>query len=187
MGIDASTTTVAVSIIEMSDTNKILHQSHFKPNKKNGLFSMLAGVKKFISDIIDKFKPDEVVLEDIVQFMKGASGAKTIISLAVINRMIGFAVYEKTSKEPVLLNVLKIRHSIKKDKAFPKKEEIPNLVSNILSFDFPWKYDKKGKPRVENYDEGDAIAVALSYCVLYKKAKSQPVKKINNKVVKKKR
>lgn len=187
MGIDASTTTVAVSVIEMSDTNRIMHQSHFKPNKKNGLFSMLAGVKKFISDIIDKFNPDEVVLEDIVQFMKGASGAKTIIALAVINRMIGFAVYEKTGKEPVLLNVLKIRHSIKKDKILPKKEDIPDLVCEILCFDFPWKYDKKGKPRVENYDEGDAIAVALSYCMLDKKQKNHPAKKISNKVVKKKR
>jgi Holliday junction resolvasome RuvABC endonuclease subunit len=164
LGIDASTTTIGLSLLRYNDSDiQLEHCEYYKPPKKGGIFERLYFVREFISKKIDELKPDFIALEDIVLFMAGNSTARTISSLAVLNRTVGLAVYEKTGEEPVLFNVTKIRHSIKKEKKMPKKEEIPEVVASILNVDFPYVFNKKGNPRKENFDVADSIACALCY------------------------
>ena len=54
-----------------------------------------------------------------------------------------------------------IRHGLKIDGDFPKKEDMPALVAKHLGITFPYEYDKKGKVKVESYDKADGVAVAL--------------------------
>ncbi len=164
MGLDASTTTIGLSVIDYEDGYTCLvHHEFFKPPKKAEIFQKLAIVQGFIFDRLTKYKPDDVALEDIILFMKGHSTAKTVSSLAVLNRTVGLAIYNQTDKPPKLLNVMKIRHAIKLDKKLPPKEDIPDLVAHHLNISFPWQYNKKGKLIVENYDMADAIAVGLAF------------------------
>lgn len=179
VGLDASTTTIGFSVVEYDGYSApdLKHVEHFKPPKKGDLFERLAKVRTFIFDRLDKFKPDDVALEDIILFMKGRSTAKTISSLAVLNRIVGLAVYDKMGKPPQLLNVMKIRHAIKDGKTLPPKEDIPELVAKILNIKFPYILNKKGAVAVENYDRADAIAVALAYIENGKRVEKTPKKR----------
>jgi len=105
-------------------------------------------------------------------FMKGASGAKTIIPLAVFNRMVGLACFDYLKQPPFLYNVMTIRHGIKISKKPPQKEEIPALAEKILGITFPYKYKINKKTKIEeiateSYDMGDAFAVAIHCAKLF--------------------
>ncbi len=165
LGLDASTTTIGLAVIDHDNyQNPVLFTvEFFKPPKKGDLFNKLAQVRQFVIDKIQEYHPDEIVLEDILLFMKGHSTAATISSLAVLNRTVGLAVYDTLNRPPILLNVMKIRHAIKQDKTLPAKENIPELVATILKIEFPYVFNKKKKISPESYDMADAIAVALAY------------------------
>lgn len=165
LGLDASTTTIGLCVIDFDGYGKTLvHHEYFKPPKKGDIFERLATVRDFIFERLDEYKPDHVCLEDIILFMKGHSTAKTINSLAVLNRTVGLAVFNHSGRAPTLLNVMKIRHALKLDKKLPTKEEIPDLVAFHLNLgEFPWRLNKKEKVMEENYDMADAMAVALTF------------------------
>lgn len=164
LSIDASTTTIAFSVLEFSsfDDVKLVYYEYFKPPKKDDIFIRLAAVRDFIFSSLTEWEPQEVVLEDILLFMKGHSTAKTISSLAALNRTVGLAIYNCLGKPPHLLNVRTVRSLLKKDHT-PEKEEMPELVAEYLKIDFPWKYNKLGNKAVENYDISDAISVGLAW------------------------
>lgn len=182
LGLDASTVTIGLAILEYDELNiNLIHHGFFKPPENENIFEKLAQVRDFIYSILDGYQPDHVALEDIILFMKGRSTASTISSLAVLNRTVGLAVYNQSGKSPKLLNVMKIRHAIKINK-LPSKEEIPNLIAKRLNIEFPWIYkiNKKTKKKEiikENFDIGDAISCAYCY-VLLERANSVNTKKI---------
>jgi Holliday junction resolvasome RuvABC endonuclease subunit len=166
MGIDASTTTIAISVL-LEDNDGYLslnYYEYYKPNKKVSLFEMLSLVRQYITNKIEELNPDIIALEDILLFLPGRSSAKTIVSLAQLNRCVGLACFEK-GKLPILLSVSKIRNTIKIEKKAPKKEEIPELLEKILNIKFPYVLLKKGKnkgtPAPESFDISDSISVAL--------------------------
>ncbi len=167
MGLDASTTTIGLCIIDYCDsTAKLKHQEYYKPPQKGNLFERLSAVRSYIQEKIDKYDPDCVTIEDIALYMK-LSTARTITTLAVLNRTVGLAVFDKTDKPPYLYNTMRVRHSIKEDKKVPSKEDIPELVARILDFSFPYEYKKtrdgSKKLKDEVSDMADAIAVALCH------------------------
>jgi hypothetical protein len=176
LGLDASSTTIGISLLSTDSDSKIIleHQEFYKPPKEGSIFERLSTTKDFICKKIIELRPDEVAIEDIIQFMKGASGAKTIILLAIFNRTIGLACFDLLNKDPVLLSVMKIRHKLKFNKQFPKKEDMPEIVAKHLNIDFPYYYvfDKNGnikknktgdnKIMVESFDVADSIAAALT-------------------------
>lgn len=185
LGFDASTVTIGISLLEEIDGKiEYKHVEYYKPPKTGDIFERLTIVRKFITQKIDEFKPDEIVLEDIILFMKGKSSAATISSLAVLNRTVGLAVYDHTGRSPILLNVMKIRHAIKNGKKIPAKEDIPELLATTLNFKFPYIYNKNKKLRPENFDMSDAIAVALAYLRIKQKAALKPKKVKKEKKIK---
>jgi Holliday junction resolvasome RuvABC endonuclease subunit len=168
---DASTTTIGLSILDydpFSEQMILVHSEVYKPNKKDGVLEMLLEARKYILDLADKYSIEEFAIEDYVRFMKGQSGASTVIPLAILNMTLRLAFFDKNI--PVFaINVLKIRHSIKLSKELPKKEEIPELVAKILQLPtFPYIYKtarktKEQKIAEESYDMADAIAVSISH------------------------
>lgn len=185
IGLDASTSTIGLSVIDYDTSDgyvNLYHVEYFKPSKKGNIFERLSGVREFIIKKIREFKPNEVVLEDIILFMKGHSTAKTISSLSILNRTVGLAAYD-TGYIPTLLNVMSIRHKIKDGKKMPSKAEVPELVAKILKITFPYVLDKKGNHAIENEDMADAVAVGLAFISgakpVEKKTKS-PHKKKNS-------
>ena len=172
LGLDASSKTIGIAIIDYDDNQLSLHDCfYYKPPQKGNIFERMSKVRIYIQKLIDTYKPDDVSLEDIVLHMKGHSTAKTITTLAVLNRTVGTAVFDKHGKAPYLYNVMRIRHAIKNNKDLPPKEEIPNLVADHLGLSFPYLTNSKGEVvkkkngdfKEENFDIADGIACALCH------------------------
>jgi len=169
LGIDCSSTTIGYCILDVDLTTndiKFVKCSYLKPIKKGSIIERIVDTRNKILDLMKETKPDLIGIEDIIQFMKGQSTAKTIIMLTTFNRMIGLAAYDYAGKVPELFSVMSIRHGLKTSKDLPKKEDMPELVANHLGIKFPYEINKKGKVKVESFDMADGIAVALYYAFL---------------------
>ena len=166
LGFDISSTCIGYCLLEFDDSNnqiKYVEMKNHKPSKKGNILDRLSSTQKVIHQIIKTYNPDFISIEDIVQHMQNKSSAKTIITLAVFNRMIGLLAYEHLGHAPELFNVLSIRHGLKTDKELPKKEDMPELVAKHLGITFPYVYKKSGARAPESEDMADGVAVALYY------------------------
>ena len=185
LGIDCSSTTIGYCVLTIDDAdNSIAFQSvdYLKPNKEGSIIERIVDTRDKISGIINTVKPDYIGIEDIIQFMKGKSTAQTIIMLTTFNRMVGLTSYDYLGRAPELFSVMTIRHGLKLNKIFPKKEDMPELVAKHLGITFPYerttKGKTKGKIKMESYDKADGMAVALYYAfVLTGKVKRKVKKK----------
>lgn len=180
LGFDVSSTTIGYCVLEIDDNNQIHfgYANYLKPAKKGNIIERIVDTRDKIQSIIEQVKPDYIGIEDIIQFMKGHSTAKTIIMLTTFNRMIGLCAYDYLKKSPELFSVMTIRHGLKTGKDLPKKEDMPELVAKHLGITFPYEANKKGKVKVESFDMADGVAVALYYAfVLTGKVKRKGKKK----------
>ena len=181
LGLDISSTTIGWCILEIDEqTNNInfINASYLKPLKNGDSIERIVDTRNKIKDIIDKYKPDYIGIEDIIKFMKGKSSAQTIIMLTTYNRMTCLVVYDYLSRSPELFSVMAIRHGLKINKIFPKKEDMPELVAKHLAISFPYQLNKKNKIKVESYDMADGISVALYYAFILTGRIVRKVKKI---------
>jgi Holliday junction resolvasome RuvABC endonuclease subunit len=168
LGLDISSSCIGFAGLEIDDNDKINFVScnYLKPLKTGSIIERLADTRDKIKNIIESVKPDYIAIEDIIQFMAGASTAKAIIILTSFNRMIGLLSFDYLGKLPQLFNVMSIRHGLKLNKILPKKDQMPALVSHHLGITFPYKYNKKGKVASESEDMADAVSVALYYAFI---------------------
>jgi Holliday junction resolvasome RuvABC endonuclease subunit len=173
MGLDISSTTIGICLLSYNDKKIILdHVSYYRPPKKGNLFERLAVVREYIRGKVDELKPDFVTIEDIVLYMKGKSSATTVTTLAVLNRIIGLTVFDKLNKPPYLYNAMRIRHAIKKGKDLPSKQDIPELVADILQVKFPYVKNRNGDNAKENEDMADAIACGICHIYMDRQGKA---------------
>lgn len=173
IGIDASSTTIGICVIEYDDTQILLkYTEYFKPSKQLSILKKLLSIRLFIKDLIRRFNPDEIALEDILLFMSKKSNATTIITLAIVNRIIGTEILDITGVEPYLYNVRSIRKIINNTPNKIEKKDIPDLVASILNIKFPYLLNRKKNIIKENYDIADSIAVALCHIFLTRKKKN---------------
>jgi Holliday junction resolvasome RuvABC endonuclease subunit len=164
LGFDASSTTIGYSILSWDETTNnisFVKAGYIKPKKKGSIIERIVDTRNQVQRVIVAAQPDYISIEEIIQFMKGKSTAKTIIMLTTFNRMICLTAYDYLGKEPTLYSVMTIRHGLKTGKDLPKKEEMPALVAQHLGITFPYEYNKKGSIKVESYDKADGIAVGL--------------------------
>lgn len=168
LGIDCSSTTIGWCILNIDNNNNIsfVKATYIKPIKKGNIVERLADTRDKIKHIIDSEKPDYIGIEEIIQFMKGKSTAKTIITLTSFNRMVCLLAYDYLKKSPELFHVMSIRHGLKINKILPQKTDMPNLVAQHLNIQFPFETNKNGKIKEENYDKADGIAVALYHAFI---------------------
>jgi|ERR1019366_5195826 crossover junction endodeoxyribonuclease RuvC len=169
-GFDVSSTTLAWAILDYTDATSIslFDCGYIKPIKTGTIIERLVDTRNKVKAVIEKYQPDEIAIEDIIQFMKGLSSAKTVITLATYNRMVGVCASDYLGKSPEMLNVMSIRHCIRKQaglKKIPAKEDIPELLAKVAGLKTPIMLNKKGKQKVEMFDLSDAIAVAYSYII----------------------
>lgn len=164
LGFDISSTCIGYSVLEIQDKNiKFISCNYLKPIKKGTMIERIVDTRNKIKKIIEESKPDAIAIEDIIQFMSGASTAKTIITLTTFNRMICLLAHDYLNKSPELYNVMSIRHGLKLDKQLPKKEDMPELVAKHLGITFPYVVGKKSNIKSESYDMADGVSVALYY------------------------
>lgn len=171
LGFDVSSSTIGWCSLQIDGYQNIdyIDSGYFKPIKKGSIMDRIVDTRNKIQEIIFKYKPDYIGIEDLIKFMP-KSTATTVVMLTTFNRMTCLASYDYLNNNPELLNVMSIRHGLKFSKELPKKEDMPELVSKHLGINFPYektlKGKKKGSIKVENYDRADGIAVALYYAFL---------------------
>jgi len=185
---DISTSTIGICVIDFDKKGKakLVYIDYYKPikhtieDKNIDFLFTLSEAKKHILVLVEKYKPDYIAIEDFIRFMKGHSGAGTIIPLSCLNRTICLSMYEQYAKTPLYIcNVMSIRTRIKKDIGrtdLPGKEEIPDILEKLLNITIPspTKKTRSGlKIREERNDMADAVAVAY-YC--YKLLQQQEAK-----------
>jgi Holliday junction resolvasome RuvABC endonuclease subunit len=166
LGFDCSSTTIGWCSLEVDiDTKEItyLDSGYHKVIKKGSITERLVHTRIFINSLLQKVKPDLIGIEQIIEFMKGKSTAKTIIMLTTFNRALALICHDYLNKSPEFFNVMSIRHSLKLTKVFPKKEEMPELTAHHFKIQFPYEKNKKGNLKPENYDRADGMAVALHH------------------------
>ena len=194
LGIDVSSETIGISIIEDTVPYSIIFIDHIKPPKNDSIIESLYETKQIFLDKIKDLKFDRVVIEEISEHMSNKTTSKTILKLAVFNRMIGLCIKETFNIYPDFLNVLRARANIKhKDYVGAlAKEDVPDALSHLIGFDFPHIYEtisyrKKTKTVIatESYDRADAVAMAVAY--LEMKSKNIPLKTIKPKKTKTKK
>lgn len=180
LGLDISSTTIGYCVLDIiNDQIKLVAYDFYKPSKDGHILERLSKTKKVFQKLLKEYQPTAIAIEDIVQFMAGASSAKTIITLASFNRMLGLLSYEYLKELPQLYSVMAIRHGLKLDKVLPAKEEMPILIEHHLNIQFNYLYKKNGTIRPETYDMADACSVA-THAAQKMIANSQPKVKKNN-------
>lgn len=188
LGFDASSTTIGYAVLSLNEATKVitfLNCGYIKPIKTGHIIERLADTRRQVQAIIKDVKPDYIAIEEIIQFLKGKSTAKTIIMLTTFNRMIGLASFDYASCPPEMFNVMSIRHGLKINGIVPKKQDMAQLVSQHLNIQFPYEVNKKGKPIIENEDKADAVAVALYQAFILTGKVIRKIKKPKKKKVKK--
>jgi len=165
IGFDVSSQNIGWGVFDYEKNNKssikLIDSGVIKPSKKGSTLGKLKDAQNKVLAVLDKFKPDEAAIEDIIKFMKNKSTANTVIALASFNRMVCLSCWDKIGKEPSLLAVMTIRSAIKLNKSLPKKDEIPKVIEAHLGIKFPWIMHNN-KISSSSYDMSDGIAVALA-------------------------
>jgi Holliday junction resolvasome RuvABC endonuclease subunit len=174
MGFDISSSCTGWCALKLdTETNELSHwkSGFYKPIKSKDLIERLAKTQEDVKKIIEIHSPDYIGIEDIIEFIRGKSSAKTILTLSNFNRSIGLTCRQYLGHSPSFFSVLSIRHGLKLTKEFPKKEEVPDLINHHLKMDLiglhgPAGLYKRGStsvPRTEFYDIADGCAVATYY------------------------
>lgn len=164
LGLDISSSIIGYSVLEINKINKIenIQMSFIKLTQDKNIINRIVDARTKILKVFNDVGPDFIGIEDIIKFMP-KSTASTVITLTTFNRMICLLSYDYLGKYPKLFNVMSIRHKIKLNNLFPKKEDVPNLIEKHLNIKFPYIYDKKNKIKNISFDMADAAAVALCY------------------------
>lgn len=179
LGLDISTTCVGISVIDYIDNKfDLVYIGHFEPLKSisdkklkdldnSEFLDMLINSKMTILELIKKYNPDKMCIEDYIRYMQGGSGANTILPLAALNRTLCLSAYEymNCDKEKLnICNVMSIRSLIRraaKLETVPKKEELPQLLEKLMNINIPIIYEqtkKKQKISAKTFDQTDSIA-----------------------------
>lgn len=163
MGLDASTSTIGLAVVEINDGKlSLAHMEYWKPPKGGSIFERMASARTWLEGKLKTWTPEEVVIED---FLMGHSktNIKTLMSLAIFNRGVGMVVYDCLKKDPIYLVPITIRSRLQLGDVRPSKEDMPELVAKHLKIDFPYVYGKKGKLLKENFDMSDSLGAALGF------------------------
>lgn len=167
LGLDCSSSTIGWGLVALGDEPQLLAYGHIKPlDSKHSLMERLDGVYESIKNLCDEFAPTHVAIEEILLFMKGKSGARTITLLAVFNRVVALSAYRNSNADVVFLPSQTIRKIVKNACDISKrleKEQIPDVIMKNLEPKFDIMLNRKGNVAKETYDESDGVATAWAY------------------------
>ena len=176
LSLDISSSTIGWSTLSLYDDGniKLNRFGHIKPpskamadKKSLGLSYRLSEISRSAKELLNKVKPDIVVVEDYARkFSRGKSSANTIIILATVNETISLECFNFLGKEVVRLPVSRIRKILRDefDTQIGGKDDIIQLMNNLFS-KFNLKLNKVGNIKKECYDEADALAAGLAHCI----------------------
>ena len=171
IGLDASTRTVGISILD--ENGEIVQNYFLKLKSQKELCTKGDVFKDELERIAAKYDITQVFIEDYAQRMaRGTSSAATITRLAAWNGICQYLSYQVFHVHPEVLNVararklLQIKTQSKKKTGIPVKDQVFAWVTEHLNAKWPTKVlqsgPRKGKEVIldEAKDMADAWVVA---------------------------
>jgi Holliday junction resolvasome RuvABC endonuclease subunit len=173
LGLDVSTACTGWCILD--EDGSFVNLGYISLSKEKNLFEKAQIVQESLSSLNISYDITDVFIEENLQaFRPGLSSAKTLLTLARFNGIVGYLSQQEFFCEPSYINVNIARKSvglkiIRKSKGgAPTKEQVHQWVSNQINFKWPTKKLKSG-PRKGNiilepgcYDAADAYVIASS-------------------------
>jgi Holliday junction resolvasome RuvABC endonuclease subunit len=173
LGLDVSTSCTGWCLLE--EDGSFVSLGYISLSKKSNLFEKALMVREALSSLHIKYDIDTVFIEENLQaFRPGLSSAKTLLTLARFNGIVGYLAQQEFFCEPTYINVNVARKSvglkiIRKSKGgAPTKEQVHQWVSKQVNFNWPMKKLKsgprKGQVILETgcYDASDAYVIAAA-------------------------
>jgi hypothetical protein len=172
LGFDVSSSCVGYGVLKQHDDGRleVVAIGHFQPVKEN-IFDNLLDTKTHINEILHKYRPTDIAIEDILLFIKSKSSANTITLLSMFNRTVCLCCYEflkstGSKNYPRLMDVKTIRETLSLDGEHVEKEDLPAILGKRLGINFPIIYNRKKNIDVKTYDQSDGMAVCLANVLL---------------------
>ncbi len=170
LGLDISSATIGWALFEFdAQTASLIEHGHIRPPpaKKGSLAYRISTAYDEIEKLLNRLKPDEVVIEDYAKkFSAGKSRAHTIILLSVFNEVTSLVVYRCLGLNVFRYPVVSIRSELSKffkTKIVSKDDIFPVICQRCLNFKI--KINKKGKTLKQCYDEADAVSCGITHLI----------------------
>lgn len=174
VGLDISSTTIGISAVVINNS-KITNIKYFyyKPDKSLDDIQLISKAKNDILDEVEKIQNEYseapiICVEDILLNTRTTT-QRTITLLTAINRVICVALFERYDNVH-LLPAVSVRAILRKElnqKEQIDKDHVPFAVEKIIkkskkNWKFEFENNRNNKPREENFDKADAVAIALA-------------------------
>jgi Holliday junction resolvasome RuvABC endonuclease subunit len=177
LGLDVSTSITGATVLNLKE--EILYCEAWKlQNKKHfpDLFSKAEAVKNLLIELNKEFDIEEVYIESPLWISRGKSSAKTILTLARFNGIVGWIVKDVTGITPEFITASQARTAC----GVGKRDKSVNIKQHILNFlldsepNFCYDITKHGNPVPGTYDRADSLVIAKAgvRCHLGKKQTS---------------
>lgn len=166
LSLDISSSTIGWSLLRVENKKlKLVEYGYIKPTKKGTLAERAIDAKEKYIKVLNKTKPDDVVVEDYAsKFSSGRSTARTIIVLAVFNEFIKISTIENVKIIPTSYSVRTIRSVVQKEYSMQikDKEEVLDFCKTMFP-NYKTHLNRNKKIKKECYDECDAVVVGVCH------------------------
>jgi hypothetical protein len=160
LGLDISTSITGATLV--NENGEVVFIEAVDTRKYKNFFEKAEKVKSFLTNISEKYKVEEVYIEQSLQsFRSGFSSAKTLSTLSRFNGVVSWMCYSLWSIEPDYLAATSARKlcGIK----IPKGEKAkPVVLQYVLDNEptFMVEYTKHGNPKPDSFDRADSWVIA---------------------------
>tara|TARA_Y100000590_G_scaffold436993_1_gene558181 strand:+ start:278 stop:829 length:552 start_codon:yes stop_codon:yes gene_type:complete len=171
LGLDISTSCIGWCVL--GPKGQLVAMGYIPLSKHIGLFKKAQEASEHLSIIAAPYNITKTYIEENLQaFRPGLSSAKTLLTLARFNGIVGYLVQQQFDFEPEYINVNAARKLVglkivrKSKGGAPTKEQVHTWVSERVAFNWPTKTLKSGPRKNQTilepgcYDAADAYVIA---------------------------
>jgi len=178
MGLDVSTSITGITVLDNS--GKRVYTGYCDTRKCENFFEKVEKLKNELLDVVVNFcgsdnEPlERIYIEQSLQaFRPGLSSAKTLLTLAGMNKTVSWLIYEMTGVEPEYIGATTARKfcGIKVPKGTKAKPVVLQFVVDTEP-GFVVELTKHGNPQPQYYDMADSIIIARAGFSLWKQKAS---------------
>ncbi len=173
LGLDISTSCTGWCIV--TSEGSFIDMGYIPLSNKLSSYQKAQVMRERLSLLHIQYEIKEVFIEENLQaFRPGFSSAKTLLSLARFNGIVGYLAQEEFSLAPEYINVNVARKTVglkiisKKKGGKPTKEQVLDWVASQVIFEWPEKVLKGGPRRGQSildpgcFDAADAYVIACA-------------------------
>ena len=173
LGLDISTSCTGWCILDTSGC--LVDLGFIELSKIKDSYEKVEVVVDKLREVSVSYNFDRVVIEENLQaFRPGLSSAKTLLTLARFNGIIGYVVNKnfKISPEYINVNTARKKVGLKLTRGVNTKQQVFDWVNNQVVFEWPTKSLKSGprKGQIINhpgcYDAADAYVIAKAFTLM---------------------